>query len=103
MTSQETYDLLKTAIDDAVSRKNYLTAISAAEGLGLRGGAKEHPTHLASYQYGISFTGGDEVVFGFASYDGSKTFDIRPDVNSFSLQLKRGGRQINSHSDSYND
>jgi hypothetical protein len=57
---------------------------------------------LALYQYEGVFDDG-EVTLHFESYDSSKTFEIRPDVNKFDLKLKQGGKEVDTYGNGYHD
>ncbi len=102
MSARQAYDQLKTAIEAAVDQKNYTVALGVAEELDMTGGETGHTTHLADYAYNRTYEDG-EVTFQFVAYDTSKTFEPRPDVNQFRLELRSGGKRVDSHSTAYHD
>ena len=96
------FNEMDTAITEACRSKNFAHATAKAEELGMVLESEEKSLSLR-YDYRISNSPRDYVIFHFRSYDQSQAFSIQPDMNKFELDLVVDGKGANSRSDSFED
>ncbi|MFS8183744.1 hypothetical protein ACMG4P_19615 [Pseudovibrio denitrificans] len=98
------FDTLKIAIDAACSQESYLPAESAASSLGM-GFYDDNSKITRTYDryYSKSYDDGHLLTLHIWSYDTSKTFDIRPDINKFEIRLIQNEATVASHTNAFHD
>lgn len=95
------FDDIKFAIDESCSMKNAGVAFNAAEKHGLPKVEDESDVTAIIYNFERSFDGNFVVKLNFKSYDTSRTFEVRPDRNRFTLSLNGPDGVADKHTNSY--
>lgn len=86
--AREAFEAIKTAIDDACLKKNDSIAFQAAEREGLTKSEDTSDVTRTIFKFDKVWNDGWELHLKFESYDTSRTFEMRPDINKFALELK---------------
>lgn len=100
--ARELFERLKSAVDEAESKKNLLYALDAAKAEGLQGDALD--TTWLAYELALVGEDGLEVKLKIESHDTTKTFGpIGPDATRIDLDLLQDGRPIGNYTKGYRD
>ncbi|CAB3808014.1 hypothetical protein LMG28614_06720 [Paraburkholderia ultramafica] len=86
MKAKEAFQKLEVLIDQACDDCSFGIAIRGAEALGMIGGKGNNQWSL-DYDFELVDDSGEKVALSFHSYDQSKAFSVRPDMNKFELTL----------------
>lgn len=100
MNASETFDKLCAHIDQACRECSFGIAIRGAEAHGMVGGQGNNRWSL-DYDFELVDSTGAKVVLNFHSYDQSKAFSVRPDMNKFELTLTDASGVTRRHSNDY--
>lgn len=100
MNASETFDKLRALIDQACRECSFGIAIRGAEAHGMVGGQGNNRWSL-DYDFELVDTTGAKVALNFHSYDQSKAFSVRPDMNKFELTLTDANGVTRRHSNEY--
>lgn len=95
------FEEIKLAIDESCSKKNAGIAFRTAESRGLPKVEGNSDVTAIIYDFEKSFDGGFVLKLNFKSYDTSRSFEIRPDVNRFALNLIGPDGVGDRHTNSY--
>lgn len=87
MTAKEVYRKLQSLVDEACLKESFRVAIAGAEALGMNGGQVKKNIFSLDYQFEMVDELSSKAELQFHSYDQSKAFDIRPDMNKFKVTL----------------
>jgi len=101
MTAKNIYRELQRLIDEACRVDSFHVAIEGAQALGMTGGRVEKNIFTLDYEFKASDESGASVVLQFHSYDQSKAFDVRPDMNKFEIVLTHPSGLSESHKNQY--
>lgn len=101
MNASDTFDKLRALIDQACRECSFGIAIRGAEAHGMVGGQGNNRWSL-DYDFELLDATGAKVALNYHSYDQSKAFSIRPDMNEFELTLTdANGVTTRRHSNEY--
>lgn len=103
LSAEQLFEQLKQAIDRSVAEESFAIARSAAEVGGMVGGEKNGNVMALEYQYAYTDATQAQVTLAIKSWDTSSPYQIKPDRNKMTVELIRGGRTEQSHTDSYED
>jgi hypothetical protein len=100
MNASEVFDKLRVLIDEACDQCSFQIAIRGAEALGMSGGQSKNRWAL-DYDFEHVDISGAKATFSFHSYDQSKAFSVRPDMNKFKVTLTDSAGLVTVHQNQY--
>lgn len=100
MNASETFDKLRVLIDQACRERSFGIAIRGAEAHGMVSGQGNNRWSL-DCDFELVDATGAKVALNFHSYDQSKAFSVRPDMNKFALTLMDANRVTRRYSNQY--
>jgi hypothetical protein len=102
MDGRQNFEVLKLAIDEACKRQAWRHAIETAERCGMTGGQTDSKWTLA-YRFTHSDETGAMTTLTYIAIDRCKTYMIVPDRNQLTVVLALDGKQLDSHTNFYDD
>jgi hypothetical protein len=100
LNAHQVYDRLRALIDQACRDCSFEIAIRGAEALGMVGGQGDSRWTL-DYEFEFVDHAGAKVGLNFHSYDQSKAFSVRPDMNKFELTMTDTSGITSNHRNNY--
>ncbi|WP_410480373.1 hypothetical protein [Pseudomonas sp. DCA-1] len=103
LQAEELFSTLKAAMTQAVAETSFAIVTSAAEEAAMSGGRKDPSVTALGFSYEYTDATGGIVTLVVKSWDTSRTFQMLPDRNKMTIELVRGGKTLQSYTDSYDD
>ena len=100
MKANEVFGRLRALVDEACESCSFRIAIDGAAALGMSGGRTGGPYSL-DYDYAFADDAGGKVELSFHSYDQSKAYSVRPDMNKFTVTLAGSETGTTTHHNQY--
>jgi hypothetical protein len=100
MTAVETFGKLRELVNEACRQCSFSIAIRGAEAHGMVGGKGNNQWSL-DYDFELVDASGAKVTLKFHSYDQSKAFSVRPDMNKFEVTLTDAAGVTKHHDNQY--
>lgn len=101
MNAKDMYRQLQRLVDEACRDDSFHIATQGAAALGMSGGRVEKNIFTLDYEYSFRDEEGGSVLFRFHSYDQSKAFDVRPDMNKFEVKFTSASGVSETHTNQY--